>query len=104
MGLALHLVQRGAAALREVQVVAGGLVYISMFRRQLLGGFDAVWHHIESLKTEPPVVRRLVPREVKGEIMRFLSLIPLAQMDFRLRMEPQVSASDASTTGGGITE
>ena len=103
VGLALHLVQRGAATLREVQVVAGGLVYISMFRRQLLGGLNAVWHHIESLKTEPPVVRRLVPREVKGEIMRFLSLIPLAQMDFRLRMEPQVSASDASTTGGGIT-
>ena len=54
------------------------------------------------MKQDPPVVRRRIPREVKGEL-RFLALVPLAQMDFRLRMEPQVAASDASSTGGGLS-
>ena len=102
LGLAWELVSRGRATQREVQVVAGGLVYISLFRRQLLGSLNAIWRHIEDMKKDPPVVRKLLPREVKAEVLRFIALIPLAQMDFRLRMEPQVTASDASSTGGGI--
>ena len=70
MGLAWELVHRGRSTQRELQVVAGGLVYMAMFRRQLLGGLNAVWRHIEELKHEPPVVRRALPREVKGEILR----------------------------------
>ena len=31
-----------------------------------------------------------------------MGLIPLAQMDFRLNISPEVTASDASTTGGGL--
>eukprot|EP00435_Cladocopium_sp_Y103_P046961 s855_g13.t1 len=73
-----------------------------MFRRQLLGGLNAIWRHIEDLKVDPPVVRRKVPREVMGEVIRFCCLIPLAQLDFRLPMEPQVTASDASSLGGGL--
>eukprot|EP00435_Cladocopium_sp_Y103_P032616 s2458_g8.t1 len=102
MGLAWELVQRGRATQRELQVVAGGLVYISMFRRQLLGGLNAIWKQIEELKVDPPVVRRSIPREVMGEVIRFCCLVPLAQMDFRLPMEPQVTASDASSLGGGL--
>ena len=102
LGLAWELVQRGGATQREPQIVAGGLVYICMFRRPLLCSLNAIWSHIESLKHEPPVVRRPIPRNVKFEIIRFLGLSPLAQMDFRLPMRPQVTASDASTTGGGI--
>ena len=30
------------------QVVCGGLVYVAMFRRPLLGGLNKVWQHIES--------------------------------------------------------
>eukprot|EP00435_Cladocopium_sp_Y103_P020901 s2412_g5.t1 len=102
LGLAWELVHRNAATQRELQVVAGGLVYITMFRRSLLCSLNATWRHIETMKGEPPVVRRALPREVSLELMRFLALIPLAQMDFRLPMRPQVTASDASTTGGGI--
>ena len=32
-----------------------------------------------------------------------MSLVPLAQMDFRVQMAAQVTASDASSTGGGIS-
>ena len=103
MGLAWELVHRGRCNQRELQIVAGGLVYISMFRRPLLSSLNAVWAHIECLHQDPPVVKRDIPREVKRELVRFLSLIPLAQMDFRLPMNPQVTASDASSTGGGIS-
>ena len=103
MGLAWELVQRGRSTLKELQVVTGGLVYISMFRRPLLSALNHVWEHMELIKHDPPVVKRLLPREVQRELVRFLCLVPLAQMDFRLPMVKQVTASDASTTGGGIS-
>ena len=74
-----------------------------MFRRALLCSLNAIWRHIEDLGKEPPVVRKPIPRKVKMELCRFLCLVPLAQMDFRLPMQQQVTASDASTTGGGVS-
>ena len=102
MGLAWELVTKGEASLKELQVVTGGLVYITVFRRPLLCSLNQVWVQMEHLKSYPPVVRLPLPREVALELVRFLSLIPLAQMDFRLPMTREVTASDASTTGGGI--
>ena len=86
VGLTWELLQRGSATQRELQVITGGLVYITMFRRALLSSLNAVWSHIEALNLDPPVVRRPIPKEVKMELGRFLSLLPLAQMDFRLPM------------------
>ena len=103
VGLTWALVERGGATQRELQGIAGGLVCISMFRRALLSSLNAIWRHIEELSLEPPVVRRAIPREVKMELIRFLCLVPLAQMDFRLEMQSQVTASDASSTGGGVS-
>ena len=103
MGLAWELVCRSKASLRELQVVAGGLVYITMFRRPLLCALNEIWRHMEHLKGFPPVVKLAIPRAVKLELVRFVALLPLAQMDFRVGMYPQVTASDASTTGGGIS-
>ncbi len=40
---------------------------------------------------------------VRLEVVRFLSLSPLGMMDFRPSISGEVAASDASTTGGGIT-
>lgn len=51
----------------------------------------------------PPVVQLPLPPVVALELTRFLSLLPLAMMNFRLKIDPKVTASDASTTGGGIT-
>eukprot|EP00435_Cladocopium_sp_Y103_P064308 s327_g26.t1 len=103
MGLAWEVVHKGRATQKELQVVAGGLVYICMFRRALLGSLNAIWRHIENLRGDPPVIRHVIPVEVAKEILRFLALVPLAQMDFRLVLETQVTASDASMTGGGIS-
>jgi site-specific DNA-cytosine methylase len=103
LGLGWELVRSGYASLKELQVVEVGFVYITMFRRPLLCTLNSVWRHMETLKGYPPVVRLAIPREVKLELVRFMALVPLAQMDFRLPMCQQVTASDASSTGGGIS-
>jgi hypothetical protein len=100
LGLTWEIVHQGHATQKELQIVARGLVYVSMFRRALLSSLNAVWAHIESLKREPPVVRVSLPREVKAELLRFCALIPLAQMDFRTPMSSVVTASGCVQPGG----
>lgn len=101
VSLALELVRRGVATQREMQVVCGGFVYFSLFRRPLLSALNACWQFIESFKAEPPVVRLLIPREVVLELTRFCALVPLARLDFRIACMGDVTASDASSSGGG---
>ena len=45
--LGMRLAQAGKGTQKQWQVVCGGLVYFSMFRRPLLGSLNAVWRHIE---------------------------------------------------------
>ena len=101
LAAALQLCKTDRVSQRQMQVVCGGLVYVSMFRRPLLGGLNAaVWRFIESFR--PGIVFQQMPAECKLEICRFVALFPLARMDFRTSMHPQVSCSDASTQGGGV--
>ena len=53
LGVGWELVRRGEASMRELQVVAGGFVYIIMFRRALLCSLNEIWSHIEHLKSFP---------------------------------------------------
>jgi hypothetical protein len=99
--LALSVAQLPAASQKQWQVACGGLVYFSMFRRPLLSGLNAVWRHIESFNAGPEHVR-VSPHDCKLEVLRFLGLLPLARMDFRLDMHPLVTCSDASSGGGGL--
>ena len=96
--LASLLVGEKRCSVKQAPVVAGGLVYMSMFRRPLVGSLNALWKFLESFKGYPVIQQ--IPSEVKLEVARFVCLIPLAQMDFRLDISPEVTASDASTTGG----
>ena len=86
---------------RQLQVVCGGLVYMAMFRRPLLGSLNAVWRMIESFSECSQHHQKLWP-ECRFEIVRFISMLPLARMDFRQGVHPQVTCSDASTSGGGV--
>ena len=101
--LAYMLIRSGRGTLKQLQVVGGGLVYLAMFRRPLLGGLNAIWEFIQVLSKYPPVTKLPLPRNVVAELARFISLVPLAKLDFRTDVDPHVTASDASTTGGGIT-
>ena len=98
---ALQLCDQGRSTQRQLQVVCGGLVYISMFRRPLLGCLNTVWQFISSFEDNPGR-SKVLPIQCKLEILRFLCLIPLARMDFRLEIDPRVSCSDASEHGGGL--
>ena len=93
---------KGECKLRELQVVCGGFVYFSGFRRPLLCGLNAVWRFMEELKSMPPVVRLPLPNAVVMELVRFMCLVPLAQLSFTSSIEGTVTCSDASETGGGM--
>ena len=101
LGAALALLSEPKVTQREMQVVCGGLVYVSMFSRQLLGCLNAVWRFIESFN-QAGAFARLMPEACRQEILRFLGLFPLARLDFRLPFHGQVTCSDASTSGGGV--
>ncbi len=100
MAAGLKLISQQQVTQREVQVVCGGLVYISMFRRPLLGCLNVVWRFVESFNDGSKL--KPLPVECKFEILRFLGLLPLSRLNFRLGVHPQVTCSDASTQGGGI--
>ena len=58
-----------------MQVVAGGLVYFSMFRRPLMGVLNFVWRFIQSFEiTEQRV--QIIPRGVQSELLMFLGMLP----------------------------
>ena len=101
--LASLLLRSSRCTQKQMQIVGGGLVYMAMFRRPLLGGLNAIWQFIVSFEGLPPVIRLDIPDPVKCEIARFLGLIPLAYMSFRSEVSPLVTASDASEFGGGVT-
>jgi len=101
--LALMTVAAGRCSQKEMQVVAGGLVYIATFRRALMGGLNSIWSFIEEFNRYPVVIRLEIPATVCLEICRFLALVPLARLDFRASPNELVTASDASTQGGGVT-
>ena len=86
---------------KQVQVICGGLVYFTMFRRQLLGSLNQCWSFIESFN-HCGRHWQLVPNLVKLEVLRCVSLVALCRMDFRQPMHQQVTCSDASTSGGGM--
>ena len=101
--LAIMLLNLGKASLKQIQVVGGGLVYLAMFRRPLLGALNGIWTFAVELDRYHPVTRLPIPEQVRLELIRFVSLVPLSFMDFRVSLSPDVTASDASTTGGGVT-
>lgn len=95
------LLQGGRCTQRQMQVIAGGFVYICTFRRPLLGALNAVWQFVQGFEHGPWC--QTIPPVARAELARFCLLCPLSQMGFRLHLSGVVTASDASTTGGGVT-
>ena len=100
--LALEALRRGNACQRELQVIAGGFVYASMFRRPLLSSLNLVWRVIVGLDMGSAYRRVWLSRELMLELFRYTALLPLAFTNFRSEFDPEVTASDASTSGGGV--
>ena len=101
--LGILLLDEGRANQRQLQVLGGGFVYMAMFRRGLLGSLNRIWQEIIQLDNEPPAKKIYLSPELTAEIARFVGFGGLAQMDLRACHTGMVTASDASSTGGGIT-
>eukprot|EP00438_Fugacium_kawagutii_P033212 Skav210557 [mRNA] locus=scaffold2699:145044:159460:- [translate_table: standard] len=101
--LALMLITSHRCSQKQAQVVAGGMVYIATFRRTLMGSLNAIWAFIEEFNKHPPVIHLEIPNAVRLELARFIALLPLARFNFRTQPLSTVTASDASTSGGGVT-
>eukprot|EP00438_Fugacium_kawagutii_P009601 Skav222519 [mRNA] locus=scaffold2265:359570:365510:- [translate_table: standard] len=101
--LSLLLLHQHRCSQRQIQVVAGGLVYMATFRRSTMGALNSIWTFVEEFNKHPAVVHLEIPGLVKLELCRFLALLPLARLSFRYEPSPVVTASDASTQGGGVT-
>ena len=99
--MGLNLAHQQRVSQKQLQVVCGGLVYFAMFRRPALGSLNAVWQFIESFNIPGPAYRPM-PQVCRLEILRFLGLLPLVRMNFRLDVKGMVTCSDASTSGGGV--
>ena len=101
--LAALLLDSGVSTQKQAQVLGGGFVYFSMFRRPLLGCLNALWTFITSFEGLPAFIRKEIPNPVKTEIARMICLVPLAALTFRNHLSEHVTASDASEFGGGVT-
>ena len=97
--LGLKLASSTFSTQRQAQIVGGGFVYMTMFRRPLLSVLNHIWSYIKSFEglKDGSVLR--TPELVKMEILRFVGLVPLAHFDFRTEIQGMVTASDASSTG-----
>ena len=100
--LVLEVLRLGKASQKELQVVCGGLVYVAMFKRPLLGALNQVWRAIVDMEHLPRSQRVPLKREVMAELVRFVGLVPLAIISFRPPFDDAVTASDASMAGGGF--
>ena len=98
---ALSLLRRGFCTQKEIRIVAGGFVYIAMFRRALMSCLNYVWQFIQSFE-ECRTLFQTIPGAVKSELFMFMTLLPLAHFDFRSTVSGLVTASDASMLGGGV--
>eukprot|EP00438_Fugacium_kawagutii_P024162 Skav223371 [mRNA] locus=scaffold1536:180534:185737:+ [translate_table: standard] len=101
LALGFKLTQQRFVSQKQLQVVCGGLVYFSMFRRPLLGTLNRVWSFMEEFNHVEGSHLPL-PTDCRLEILRMLGLTPLAAISFRLEVDEMVTCSDASNTGGGI--
>ena len=62
VSLVLEALKRGAASQKELQVIGGGLVYVSVFRRPLLSGLNQIWRTIVELEDRPKGYRQALRR------------------------------------------
>lgn len=101
--LVLEIIGRGRASQRELQVVGGGFVYIAMFRRPSLSSLNQIWRTIvEGERYSPHAKVPLRRGEVLIQLIKFIGLCPLSCINLRCQHDEMVTASDASTLGGGI--
>ena len=85
---------------KQMQMLAGGLVYMFSYRRPLMANLNEIWKFISDFSDDKKY--RPLPISVAQEIWASFFLSCFSYMDFRLPTDSVVTASDASESGGGL--
>ena len=96
----VHVLNTRKVSQRQMQMLAGGLVYLFSFRRPLMANLNDVWGFITGFHNDRQY--KPLPLPVAQELWASFFLSVFSYMDFRLPTDPIVTASDASETGGGL--
>lgn len=100
MGIILQVCRLGFSTVDLLQIVAGSLVSLFLFRRRLLSLLDAIFQACVGRKGSS-IVR--MSGRLKGELFLCASMLPLACTNLRADVSPRLVASDASNWGEAAT-
>ena len=96
MGLGSFLRSQERLSRKQLQIYCGKAVHLIQFRRCLFSYFSEIWKQVGG-KRDTFALRR-------GSLDEMLALeaaLPMAYCNLRAKLDPLVTASDASETGGG---
>ena len=85
---------------KQLQMLVGGLVYMFSFRRPLMSILNEVWKFILDFSNDKQL--KPLPSEVLAELWACFYMSVFSFMNFRMDIDPTVTASDASESGGGL--
>lgn len=93
----LFLLSRPHLSKRLLQVVAGRWVHVFQFRRPAMACLDDTWKFINAKGIHLELVRN-----VKRELFMCMALVPLLHTFLGAPIGQDITASDASNTGGAV--
>ena len=96
--LTSSLLLAGVTTKKCMQKLVGLYVHPFMHRRECMCVFQHVYHFIEKI---PEGAKVKIPQHVKDEMTTAALILPLASSNIRWPVSTQVSATDASSSGGG---
>ena len=80
---------------KAVERFTGRFVFATQTRRPLLSALCKVYSHA-------PKQHGPLPADVRSEVLTAAFLAPMATFPLRARVDPEVWATDSSSTGGGL--
>jgi hypothetical protein len=98
---ALHLLAMDDWDYGGFASLLGRLAYAFVFRRPLFSVLEESFGFLAEL-ARAPSWRSVPPANVREEVVLAISLLPLAFSNLRAAILPEISASDASETGGAV--
>lgn len=97
-GLILRIARLGYITSGLLQVIAGSVVSLFLFRRRLLSVLDLVFRGCQG-RNDNDILQ--LNGKMKGELISLACLLPVAVSNLRAKIQDRVVATDASSWGEG---
>lgn len=97
MSLGAYIREHVEVDRKVLQIYSGKMVHLFQFRRCLFAGMEVIFTAI----AQGPQ-KCLVTKELVDETLMLEGLLPVAMFNLKAAVDPVVTASDASETGGGL--